>query len=449
MKNIPVLLAALFLLSPVAAAQDISGVWHGKAEVGAQTMRINFDIRPTDEGWSGAMQSPDQSGDWIPFTHVEVRTDTLKAVIASLLFSYQGVFSGETIIGSFTQSGMTIPLDFSREEVALRRPQEPKPKYPYGIEEVKFRNEAAGITLAGTLTLPWVGEKPYPAVVLVSGSGPQDRDETVAGHRPFWIIADYLTQNGIAVLRYDDRGVGESEGNYAAATLGDFAGDASAALAYLRSRPEIAAGEVGLIGHSEGGMIGLMLAAEKQTGFIVTLAGPGVDGKSLLDMQRSALMRTSGASDAYIDAYNRKMNEASDLAIALDDKQELRDSLTKLFAGTPFESSIEAAVAQFSSPELRSLLAFDPAAYYPRITCPVLALNGEKDLQVPAGPNLEAIHRGLTHNPNLSIRSYPALNHLFQSAVTGLPTEYAHIEETFNREALRDIVEWIKKITSR
>ena len=443
MKKIAFIL--LFLSAFAANAQEITGKWYGQSHLGVQVLRINFDIQHTDDGWAGAMQSPDQSGEWLPFTHIELRNDTLSMTVASIGFTYSGKVTGEKLEGSFSQMGNTFALNLSRQEIVRNRPQEPKPKYPYGIEEVKFRNEQAGIELAGTLTLPWVGEKPFPAVILVTGSGPQDRDETIQGHRPFWIIADRLTQQGIAVLRYDDRGVSGSEGDYAAATIDDFAGDAASAIGYLRSHPEIAAGKVGIIGHSEGGMIALMLAKNRKVDFIVSLAGPGVDGKTLLDMQRTAIMKTGGAPDFYIDAYNNLMNRAVDLVLAIENKKELRDSITVLFNGTPLENAVEPTIAQLATPEIRSFLQYDPKEYFPAVHCPVLVLNGEKDLQVPATPNLEAIRNGLVHNPNVTVISYPDLNHLFQTAETGLPQEYGVIEETFNREVLQDITDWIQK----
>ena len=410
-------------------------------------MRIIFDLTPTVDGYSARMQSPDQSEQWIDATTASMRNDTLTITIAPIGFSYIGKFNGLTIEGAFTQMGRTFEMDLTREEIVQHRPQEPKPKYPYDIEDVVFRNEQAGIDLAGTLTLPWVGEKPFPVVVLVSGSGPQDRDESVAGHKPFWIIADRLTQQGIAVLRYDDRGVGQSGGNYATATVDDLADDAHAATAYIRKR--FSPASVGVIGHSEGGWVALKLAAEKKTDFIVTLAAPGVDGKELMNMQRSALMKASGMPDVFIDAYNQKMNEAVEAALAVENQNELRDTITALLTGTPLESGIETAVIQLSLPEMRSFLQTDPALFWSNISCPVLALNGEKDLQVPAGPNLEAIRSGLMHNPQVTTKSYPALNHLFQTATTGLPTEYKTIEETFHDPVIQEIAEWILETCRR
>lgn len=435
--------ALLFLSVQVAQAQDIAGKWYGQANLGIQFLRINFDIQHTEDGWSGAMQSPDQSGNWIPFTSIVVQNDTLTVAIASINFFYQGVTSAEKLEGSFTQMGNTFPLNLTRQEIERRRPQTPMPKHPYTIEDITFRNEEAGINLAGTFTIPSVGNAPYPAVILVSGSGPQDRDETIMGHKPFWVLADRLTQNGIAVLRYDDRGVGESEGDYGAATISDFAQDALAGIEYLRSRPEIAPGKVGLIGHSEGGLIAFILAAEQQADYIVSLAGPGVDGKALLDMQRTAIMKTGGAPDFYIEGYNKLMNAAVDIIRTVEDRKELRDSITVLFAGTPLESAVEPTLMQLATPEIRSFIEFDPVDLLSRINCPVLVLNGEKDLQVPAGPNLEAIHKGLVHNPDVTIKSYPDLNHLFQTAQTGLPQEYGQIEETFNPQVMKDITDWI------
>jgi pimeloyl-ACP methyl ester carboxylesterase len=433
---------ALILCASGGSAQDFTSKWYGRAQVGPQALRITFDLKNTDGAWSGAMQSPDQSPQWIPMSGVAVTGDTLNVQIALLGFSYTGVLDGMTLRGAFTQMGNTFPLNLTRQEISVNRPQEPKPKYPYSVENVTFKNEAAGIALAGTLTAPW-SDEPHPVVILVSGSGAQDRDEAIAGHRPFWILADYLTRRGIAVLRCDDRGVGASEGDYASATIDDLASDVRAAIGYIKTRKRFAAARLGIVGHSQGGMVALMLAARNEADFIVTLAGPGVDGKTLLDQQRSALLKASGAPDAYIDDYNRTMNEVVDAVLTLENRDEQRAAVTEILAGTPLESAAETTIAQLASPEIRSFMRFDPATYFPSVDVPVLALNGEKDLQVPAGPNLEAIRAGLSHNPNVTVKSYPELNHLFQHAATGLPAEYGQIEETFSEEVMKELADWI------
>ena len=445
MKKILFIFGALFLVLG-AYAQDFAGFWHGLAQVGPQTLRITFDLKNSDGTWSGAMQSPDQSPQWIPMSGVAAAGDTLKIQIAPIGFSYTGVLNGGMIRGTFTQTGNTFPLDLARDEVVLNRPQEPKPPYPYAVEEVKFSNHVAGITLVGTLTSPADGGA-CPVVILVSGTGAQDRDETIATHRPFAVIADYLTRRGIAVLRCDDRGTGESEGNYALATIQDFATDTEAAIEYIKTRKRFSAAPLGIIGHSQGGMVALMLAAGGKADFIVTLAGPGVDGRKLLEMQQIAIVKASGAPDSFLVPYSRKMHEAVSAILRLENRAELRDTLTTLFAGTSLEGSAETIVAQLATPEIRSFLRFDPAVYFPAVKCPVLALNGEKDLQVPAGPNLDGFRNGLKHNEKATIRSCSGLNHLFQTATTGLPAEYGTIEETFSPLVLQEMADWILETT--
>lgn len=448
MKTRVLLLFCLLFTSSGLWAQDVTGKWYGQADLGNAKLRIVFDIETKGEGYTAKMQSPDQSGDWIPVESVSFSGDTIRLSIPKLMFSYTGRFEVEkgVIEGAFMQMGRSVKLDLSRSELVRKRPQEPKPPYPYEVEEVVFRNEDAGINLAGTLTLP-SGGGTYPAVVLVTGSGPQDRDETLMGHKPFWVIADYLTRNGIAVLRYDERGVAASEGDFGTATIADFASDALCAVDYLRTRDKVRVDRVGLIGHSEGGCSAFMLASQGQLDFIVSLAGPGISGSEVISTQQEAFMRASGTPDFMIRGYVDLNNRIKDAAVRIEDREELRDSVSVIISGTPIESNLDKIVAELSSPVIRSWLAYDPADYYSGIKCPVLALNGEKDLQVLHGVNLAGIRQGLAHNPDVVIRSYPDLNHLFQHAVTGLPAEYMEIEETVNVQVLKDISDWILGVT--
>lgn len=434
------ILSMFLLLFPlVAGAQKIEGRWTGIANLGVMSLRINFEIGKDGQG--GWMQSPDQSPQWIEASSVAYSDGELIFTVGALGFEYRGVLGGDAAIrGSFTQNGGTYSLDFTRVEGewkdAVRRPQEPA-GFPYIVENVTFPN--GDITLAGTLTRP-EGSGPFPVVVLVTGSGPQDRDETLMGHKPFLVLSDYLTRRGIAVLRYDDRGTHGSGGNYATSDVYDFATDAAAAIEYLCSR---GMERVGIAGHSEGGMIAMILAAEGKPDFIVTMAGPGVDGRTLMDSQRAALFGAMGAPQEFIDQYNRTLNAAQEIILETGDRAKIVARITELFAGTPLAGSEEVAIAQLESPEMRSFIKFVPAEYYPRIVCPVLAVSGGKDLQVPAAQNLEAIRLGLAHNPDVTVKAYPALNHLFQTAETGLMAEYGTIEETFNEEVMRDIADWI------
>ena len=443
MKQLLALFAVLLFGTGMLSAQDITATWYGNPDLGGRRMRINFRFTETNGAYSGAMQSPDQSGQWVPFEAVTFDGGVLKTTIPAIGFTYEGRPEGGRLVGAFTQMGRTFPLEMTREEIDLNRPQEPKPKYPYDIAGVTFRNEEAGITLAGTLTVPW-GKGSFPAVILISGSGPQNRDSELFQHKPFWIIADRLVQQGIAVLRYDDRGVGDSEGVYATATFDDFASDASSALAWLKNQPKIDASKAGAIGHSEGGAIVLMLAAEHEPAFIVSLAGPGIVGLDVSVQQGIAMMRAYGASEEDAIQYGQMNERIMQEMLKFEDPAERRQHITALLAGTPLAGQEDALLSQLT-PEIVSLLRFDPAAYYPRIECPVLALNGEKDVQVVASPNLEGIRSGITANGNdrVTVKAYLGLNHLFQPAETGLPTEYGEIEITFSGEVIQDIADWI------
>jgi pimeloyl-ACP methyl ester carboxylesterase len=438
----------LFSVPSCSYQADITGKWYGSIDMGGFNMRIVFDIKQSGYEYSATMQSPDQTKEEIPVTAVTCKNNAISIRIDNIDFLYKGTVGKDGIIrGSFTQMGQTHKLDLSHMEItSIVRSQEPLPPFPYKAENITFENSEAGIRLAGTLTLP---ESPgnVTAVVLISGSGPQNRNEEMIGHKPFLVLADYLTRQGIAVLRFDDRGVEESEGDYNKATLSDFVTDVMAAVDYLKTRKEINKDKIGLIGHSEGGCIAFMLASQQVPAFVVTLAGVGVTGPELLAMQRKALFRASNIPDEYIDTYNEYMTEAQQVAIQAKSAYELREGITKVFTGTPVEKQIEPAIQQLSSPEMVSFLQYDPAEYFKNIQCPIFALNGMRDLQVPSGENLSAILNEITANGNKNVQTKPYfnLNHLFQTAMTGLPDEYGAIEETFNEEALHDLSEWIKE----
>ncbi|MDL2245630.1 alpha/beta fold hydrolase [Parabacteroides sp. OttesenSCG-928-J18] len=446
MKKIYVwLFCSLFIMASVSA-QDITGNWYGRADVGAMKLRMNLTFEKSGDTYSGYMVSPDQSSAKIPFNKITFEANQLSLEIAQIGFKYQGVWKEDnTIEGSFTQMGAQFPIKFSREETVANRPQHPVPPYPYQTEEISFRNEKANVRLAGTLTLP-EKEGKYPAVVLVTGSGPQNRNEELMGHKPFWVIADYLTRQGIVVLRYDERGVGESEGKYNECGIPDFAEDAAAAIAYLKNRKKVDSQKIGIIGHSEGGSIATLLAAQQVPAFIVSLAGPGENGRDLMQKQRIALFKTSGATDEYINSYNETMTKLEDYILATDKNTVKKESITAIIAGTPLAGQEQTIIAQMTSASMLTLLRFDPLDYFKKITCPVLALNGDKDLQVIAQPNLEGFRQIIANGNNrVTTKEYPGLNHLFQHATTGLPAEYSQIEETISPEVLKDMGEWILK----
>ena len=443
-------------------AQNISGSWSGTLHLPGMELTLVFHLDKTGDDWTATMDSPDQNATDIPASSVIYEAPELYIEIQNGLIRYEGAWKKEddSIEGTFKQSGMSFPLVLKRGAPTTEqnaRPQTPEPPYPYESKEVNFSNPKANhISLAGTLTLP-PGNAPFPAVILITGSGPQDRDETLFDHKPFLVISDYLTRHGIAVLRFDDRGTAESEGDFTTATTADFATDVEAAVAFLKTTKEIDPARIGLIGHSEGGIIAPMVAAsDPDLAFIVLLAGPGYPGAEILLMQNEALGRASGISEDQLNK-SEKINEKIYKIITSEDPdsaaiQKMTDLITSaLPEDLPEEAKKEQAKAQIDqmmSPWMHFFLKNDPADYLKNVRCPVLALNGDKDLQVPAQQNLNAIEKALLEagNDQVTTRSYAGLNHLFQEAETGLPTEYGQIEMTFSPEVLEDITKWILKI---
>ncbi len=434
-------------------ASDIDGRWLGTLQAGGAKLRILFQITNTSGGLHGTLTSLDQGGGAIPIDSI-VR-DGLKLTMEVKIV--HGGFSGtlnkelSKIDGTWTQNGGSLPLvlekvdDAQIKAASTPHPQEPQKPYPYVEQEVKYPNASAGIELAGTLTLP-PGKGPFPAVLLITGSGPQDRDEAVFGHRPFLVLADYLTRKGIAVLRADDRGVGKSTGNFSTATTADFATDAEAGVAYLKQRPEINAHKIGLIGHSEGGVIAPMVAARnRDVAFIVMMAGTGVSGDQVLAEQNKLILEANGASPEAAAKEGERELEILTLVKQEKDPAVLDKKLREKLSGKVPEAQVGATISQIESPWTRYFLNYDPATALRKVTCPVLAMNGEKDLQVPPKQNLPAIRKALEQggNRHFEIIELPGLNHLFQTAKTGSPNEYSQIEETIAPVALGTIASWV------
>lgn len=465
-----------FFLSTSLAAQalqetGLAGSWAGELEVpGGPSLPLIFHIRVGEEGaLSATLDSPSQGARDIPVESVRFEAGRLVLELPGLDARFEGEAEAvDRFTGSWHQAGMELPLALERtdEGVVSTRPQDPVPPFPYREEEVRYPNPAAGIDLAGTLTLP-EGDGPFPAVALITGSGAQDRDQALAGHRPFLVLSDHLTRAGVAVLRSDDRGVAGSEGDFATATSRDFAADAAAAVAYLRTRREVDPGAVGLVGHSEGGMIAPMVAMEwGGVDFVVLLAGPALPGSELLRMQGAAIARAMGADEAEVEAAGR--SQARIFRAILEEEEEprrverVRAVLQQALAdsdpeelqayGIPpggEEAWVESQVQLARSEWFRSFLMHDPRVYLRGLQVPVLALFGEKDLQVPAAENRSALEEALEEagNPDVTIQVLPGLNHLFQTAETGSPTEYAQIEETFAPVALEAVSRWIVALT--
>ena len=454
------LFLAGFISVAFSQAQDITGQWNGVLSVPGVNLRIVFHIDKTESGYTSKMDSPDQGVTGIPVTSTTLNDSKLSLAIPSGGILYEGVFQTDSIVGTFKQNGLSIPMNLKRgsEEVKpIDRPQEPKPPFPYHSEDITFENKIAGVTLAGTLTLPETGSN-FTAVILVSGSGAQNRNSEIMGHKPFLVIADHLTRNGIAVLRYDDRGTAQSTGDFRTATTADLASDTESAIAYLKSRKEINSKKIGIIGHSEGGIIAPMVAARsKDVGFIVMLAGSGIRGDKVLLIQEEIAYRASGmAEDMIVETckINSKVfNKIIDTEGLLSREEivdfmttSLKDDFEKSYpAGTSYHNYIQQFASGVSSPWIQYFLRYDPVAVLQQVKCPVLVANGNKDLQVTPKENLKAISAALKNGGNnkVTIKEYPDLNHLFQECTTGSSTEYAIIEQTFSPEVLKDVVSWI------
>ncbi len=458
MRNITFLILTFFVANTMYG-QDITGQWNGALSIQGNQLRLVINISKTDSGYRSTMDSPDQNAKGIPVTSTLFEDSILSFKVAELSIEYRGTLNNSVITGTFKQGGMSFPLNFSKEKIekkSMIRPQEPAKPYPYISEEVRFENETGKLTLTGTLTLPGK-EGRFPAVVLITGSGPQNRDEELLGHKPFLVLSDYLTRNGIAVLRYDDRGVGQSTGNFNTATSADFASDVTSAIKYLQTRKEINQKKMGLIGHSEGGMIAPMVAVtSKDIAFIVLLAGPGIPGDQLLLLQQSLIAKASGTSNADIKKMNDMNKGVFDIVVRSTNpeqlKMEMTDYIKKISKGDPDKPAemnddayVKLQIDRVLSPWMIYFLKYNPALVLEKVKCPVLAINGEKDVQVPPKENLEAIRQALEKggNKKITTKEFPNLNHLFQECQTGLPKEYATIEQTFSPQALKAILQWI------
>lgn len=465
--SVGIYLPLIAVLAATPAAGQRSGAdtrfvgdWQGPLRAGAIALRLAFSFTADSAGGLvGMLTSIDQGNAKLPAT-VTIMGDSIRAVLATAGAVFAGrLVAPDSIDGAWSQGGQSLPLGLKRvaQISVARHPQEPKPPFPYREEEVAFES-VPGVRLAGTLTLP-PGAGPFPAVVLVTGSGPQDRDEALLGHRPFAVLADHLARRGIAVLRYDDRGVAKSTGRFADATSADFAEDARAAALYLAGRREVAPGKLGIIGHSEGGLIAPMVSVRTpEVSFLVLLAGPGMPGDSLLRLQSQLIARAAGASADLLALSSRIQSRMFAAAVQGGDSAAVRTRLRQVGrelwtemteeqrrASQATPESLEATVQQLSSPWMLYFLAYDPRPTLRRVRVPVLALNGSLDLQVPPREDLDGVAAALRAGGNRDVRiiELPGLNHLFQTTTTGAPTEYATIEETMSPAALNAISAWI------
>jgi len=454
MKNILTILFLLGFLNS-STAQDIDGQWMGILKIQGMELDLYFNISKKENDYSATLDVPKQGAKGIPVTAVELEDSTLNISVGALGMTYFGILKNDSLVkGEFKQMGTLLPLDLKRvdgESIKLVRPQTPEPPFPYREENISFKNTKDNISLSGTLTIP-IDKSNFPIVILISGSGPQNRNAEIFGHQSFWVIADYLTRQGIGVLRYDDRGTADSEGDFRTATSFDFAEDVRAAVAYLNNRKDLTTDKIGLIGHSEGGMIAPIVASEPNSvDFIVLLAGPGLPGKELMLLQKATIEKARKMPAPMIERGQVVMSGAYDRIIQTEPSDlSLKDSLLAYFR-TSYnnlipEDQLHSLVQQISNPWMINFIKHDPAPILQKVQVPVLALNGEKDLQVPAKENLAAIESVLKKGGNSSviIKEFSGLNHLFQSCETGLVSEYGLIEETFSEEVLSEISKWVK-----
>jgi dipeptidyl aminopeptidase/acylaminoacyl peptidase len=451
---------AIFLWATAAlSAQNWVGSWQGELQIQGTKLRLVLNFEQAEGKWKGTMDSPDQNAYRIGLDSVSITDKKVYAGLKAANAYFTGEYDAatETIKGEWVQ-GQRFALDLKKSaEIELpKRPQEPKRPFPYREENVTISNKKSGFTLAGTLTLPKEGTK-FPAVVLITGSGGQNRDEEIMGHRPFLLLADYLTRRGFAVLRMDDRGVGESKGKFEGATSADFVTDIQAGVDFLQKDSRIDKKRVGLIGHSEGGMIAPILAAKnKKIAFIVLLAAPGIAISDLMQRQSKDIMLQSGETPEEVEK-NIAIISKLYAAIKADKKNKLtesellflvKDDVARL---EPTDEEMKEMMANIrfvsQDPWFNYFLKFEPADYLTKVRCPVLALQGGKDIQVAAEDNLPAIQTHLEKgkNKNFTCLLLPELNHLFQTCTTCTIPEYGTLEETFAPEALKAIGDWLEK----
>ena len=463
LRTLFVVMAIVVGLSVSYAEDRVAGHWEGQIDIPGQPLTVKIDLTINASDWSGTIDIPTQGAKGLLLSDILVAEED---GVVRIKFSIRGVpgnptFDGKlqdsAISGTFSQGVATFGFRLSREIMSgPKRPQEPKPPFPYKIEEVTFQNGA--VNLAGTLTLPQ-GDGPFPAVLLISGSGLQDRDETLVGHKPFWVLADYLSRAGIAVLRVDDPGVGKSTPHPKPPTTADFATDVEAGVAFLKQDDRI--GHIGLIGHSEGGIIAAIVASRSNdVGFVVLMASPGVLGTELLRKQNERIFNAAGIAGErkqnLLTLLDRLFTILTSEDMTEDEQRQGVDEIVRKqleINGVPpaqqDEAQVRALVEQSLTPWMRYFLTFDPRPALEKIRVPVLALNGEMDVQVDAEQNLTAIAAALNKgsNRNVTVHRLPEHNHLFQRAKTGLVNEYAVIEETISPEVLDLIRKWVVSVT--
>ena len=474
-KTLTLFIASLNFLH--VNSQSITGNWEGSLTIQGTELPIVFHIKKDSAGkLTATFDSPKQQAYNLACSDAIATGDSLVLLMKMINGKYEGLLSadGKSLYGQWFQGSMSLPLDMKKTSDAaaakeIKRPQTPVPPFNYIAEEVSYSNADKSVQFGGTFTYPMnKPAKKYPCILLITGSGMQDRDETLFGHKPFAVIADYLTKQGIAVLRVDDRGAGKTTGNFSKSTTEDFEKDVETGIDYLKGRMDVDISNIGMAGHSEGGMIAPMVAAKrKDIKFIVLLAAPGIKITKLMEQQDFDVSAAAGVPKNDLELYRpvyrnlvAAITNENDIATAskkasdifTDWQNKTAVNTVKKTTGVTDEKSrsefITGFVTQMKQPWFNYFMKFNPADYLKKVHCAVLALNGEKDVQVAAGPNLAAINKILSENKatHFKTQSLPGLNHLFQHCKSCTVAEYGEIEETFSPEALQIIAAWIKKI---
>ena len=465
MKRLIILLV-MINMQIFSQQKDLTGIWTGKLALpNSLELTIVFNLSKDDsEKYTSTLDSPDQGALGIATESTTITDDSILIKIPAVQGYYTGkIFYDEMkIIGKWFQGGMGLDLTINQVDKleVPKRPQEPKEPFSYNSEEVLFENEIDDVVLAGTLTYPKEGNN-FSAVVLISGSGGQNRNEELFEHKPFLVISDYLTKNGIAVLRFDDRGIAQSTGDYSKATSEDFTKDVLAAVEFLKERKEIDKTKIGLVGHSEGGIIAPMAAVKSNdVAFIILMAGPGIPGDSIIYLQGELIQRVAGVSEEEIQKSSKIQRKIISSVKSIEDDDLLKEKLVEIFRSEysfmsdkekseigDLKAYMDLQLKTLTSQWFKYFLKYDPVPVLEKVKCPVLAINGENDLQVPPKENLSAIQSALKKggNKNFEVKMLPGLNHLFQTSKTGAVSEYGKIEETISPVALQTMLDWITK----
>lgn len=449
MKNIIIiLLLAFFTIS--SFSQDISGSWIGELNIPSGKFELAFKILKNGDHYESTIDIPKQGLNGVKAETTTFIDKEIIMTFPSFQLEYKGNLNDKNeIIGNLYKGNSPVSLNLHQGEIILNRPQEPKPPFDYYSENITFIS-SDNLKMEGTLTLPEKKGK-FPVVIIISGSGPQNRDGEIFGHKPYYVIADQLTKNGIGVLRFDERGVGKSEGNFETASISVLSSDINSAITYLKTRKEVNNKKIGLVGHSIGGIIAPKVASEnKDVNFIVLLAAPAINGDELMLLQKATLERMMGLNELQISQGQEIVKGAYDIIVNSNlENQFLKDSIHSFYVNKygnmlP-KNQRNAVIEQITGNEILSLIKSKPSEYLEKIKCPVLALNGDKDFQVPAKENLSALKNSFEKNGNKDVKivELENLNHLFQESKTGMSSEYSEIEQTISPKVLELITNWI------